>query len=396
VHHFRVTTFAESIARVLHARAGELAARWRVRATAATPRPPSATSVAGEAESVAVARALIACLHTDARCLGEVMRLGWADGAAAQAAGLGVHHVVKDADLLLAILLTAAEESTVGELAETATPSDAFSVARRLQRAASLYGQSAASSYLHALVGAVRARWRLLRHDLRNPLGTIRSALSLMEDETVPQDARSGPRVRAMMARNAGSLEELIAAQLDDRIAESLLAAPQEVSLRDVALAVRRTLRESASLADCEIVVDDGLPAARVDGAAAELTLSTLLLAAITSARPGDVLHVRPHGVSRDGRTISLCIGHDSAADDQRHVTPDDMWDADGMALALALAAEYGGRITRAAGGTALDLELPILPPIDAPRGGPARRASTASPPRVSVGHQRDDVPRAD
>ena len=391
-----MTTFAESIARVLHARADELAARWRVRATAATPRLQSATSVSVEAESVAVARALIACLHTDARCLGEVMRLGWADGAAAQAAGLGVHHVVKDADLLLAILLTAAEESTVGELAAIATPVDAFSIARRLQRGASLYGQSAASSYLHALVGAVRARWRLLRHDLRNPLGTIRSALSLMEDETVPQDARSGPRVRAMMARTAGSLEDLIAAQLDDRIAESLLAAPQEVSLRDVALAVRRTLRESAALADCEIVVDDALPAARVDGAAVELTLSTLLLAAITSAQPGDVLHVRPHGVARDGRTISLCIAHECRASTGEHASASEMWDANGMALALALVAEYGGRVTRGAGGSALDLELPILPPIDAPRGTPPRRSAAVAQPRVSVGHQRDDVTRAD
>lgn len=319
------------------------------------------------------------------------MRLGWADGAAAQNAGLGVHHVVKDADLLLAILLTAAEESACVDPASPATAADAFLVARRLQRAVSLYAQAATSSYLHALVGAVRARWRLLRHDLRNPLGTIQSALSLMEDESVPHDARTGPRVRAMMARNAGSLEHLIAAQLDDRMAEALLAAAQEVSVREIAVAVRRSLREAAELAECEIAIDDTLPSARVDGAALELTLSVLLLAAIACAKPGALLHVRAHASAADPRTISIDVVHEAPAGALADQQP---WDASGLALARSLAADYGGGITDGATDEALELELPILPQSDPPAARGSRRAPPET--RVSVGHQRDDVTRAD
>jgi signal transduction histidine kinase len=385
-----LTTFAESIARVLDARATELADRWRARASAATPRPSAALPLPTDVDRAVVPRALAGCLNTDARCQGEVMRLGWEGGAAAHAAGLAVHHVLKDADLLLAILLTAAEEATAGELADVpATPSEAFNVARRLQRAVGLYSQAAASSYLHALVTSLRARWRLLRHDLRNPLGTIQSALSLMEDETMPVEARSGPRVRAMMARNAVSLEDLIAARLDDRVAEAMLAVPQDVSLRDVAIAVRRSLREPARLAECEIIVEDSLPTASIDAAALELTLSTLLLAAVACAHAGDALRVQVHPLA-SADVVTIRVVHEPAFDSD---AVSDIWDTKGLALASSLAEEYGGSITPA-GSASVELSLPlIVEPQVAPK--PAARRSQADP-RAIVRHARDDVARAD
>jgi K+-sensing histidine kinase KdpD len=334
------------------------------------------------------------------------MSLAWDAGAVAHAAGLSVHHVLKDADLLLAILLWAVEDAArAGELSSDVA-ADAFAVARRLQQAVALHAQAASSSYLHALVGAMRSRWRLLRHDLRNPLGTIRSAVSLMEDEALPAEARTGPRVRAMVARNAGSLERLIADGLDDRVAEALVAAPQEVSLRDVALAVRRTLRDSIRLAQCEVVVDDDLPSARVDEAAMELTLSTLLLAAIARARPGDVLRVtRATSAPPDAVALYVLRERDGA----------DAWDADDLALSTALAREYGGRVAVV---PELALEMPLLPGADGgsvgSNGGPRRaterrarasdarasdaRASDARAPDAlaSERHLRDDVSRAD
>jgi signal transduction histidine kinase len=327
------------------------------------------------------------------------MRLAWDAGAAAHAAGLSVHHVLKDADLLLAILLHAVEDAArAGMLASDATV-DAFAAARRLQQAVALHAQAASSSYLHALVGAMRSRWRLLRHDLRNPLGTIRSAVSLMEDEALPAEARTGPRVRAMVARNAGSLESLIADRLDDRLAEALVAAPQEVSLRDVALAVRRTLRESIRLAQCEVVVADDLPSARVDEAAMELTLSTLLLAAIARARPGDVLRVT-RATSTPSDAVTVCVRREHAGTLSDGT---DAWDADDLALSTALASEYGGHVAIA---PELALEMPLLPSANgegrgAGSNGGARhstmeRRARASDALASDRHLRDDVSRAD
>jgi signal transduction histidine kinase len=411
-----VITFGESVAGVLRPRIVELAARWRERAHAATPRHVLVEQdAANQARAEAVVRAAVACLDRDARWQGEVMRLGWQAGADAHEAGLSVHHVLKDADLLLAILLAAAEDGArAGELPEgPGAVADALVVARRLQRAVGLHAQAAASSCLHAIVSAMRDRWRLLRHDLRNPLGTIRSALSLMEDETVPQEARSGPKIRAMVARNAGSLESLISARLDDRLAAALVAAPQEVSLRDVAVAVRRTLRDAVRLAECEIAVDDALPAARVDEAAAELTLSTLLLSGVACAAPGDVLRVQ-RGPERS-RAVVLCVRRERVGG---AAAAGDPWDPDSLALAIALAGEYGGHVVPArhhaahpdartdaraeahasahgdardvARASTLELVLPLLPSVE------LRRAPDVQRPRRSDRHLRDDVPRAD
>jgi hypothetical protein len=188
----------------------------------------------------------------------------------------------------------------------------------------------------------MRARWRLLRHDPAHPLGTIRSALSLMEDEALPAETRTGPRIRAMVSRNAGSLETLIAAGLDDALAEAIVSAPQEVSLRDVALAVRRTLREAARLAECEIVVEDALPSARVDEAAVELTLATLLLAGRRARRPGDVLRVGAEArrETRAGASSRCACGARRGDGEAARA-----WEPGELALPSALAGEYGGRV---------------------------------------------------
>ncbi len=322
----------------------------------------------------------------DARPAGEVMRLGWSAGRAAFAGGLSVHHVVRDADLLLAVVLADVERSVADTAPEGATAAEAFTVARRLHRAAGRYGQAAVSGFVHALLAELRERYRLLRHDLRNPLGTIRSALSLMEDETVPAETRHGPGIRAMVARNAGSLDHLIALGLDDAAATALLAPPQEVGLRDVALAARREVREAARLAGCEIVVDlpDVAPS-HVDGAALELTLAAVLLAALAQAAPGATLHIgmADTSASHDGDgaevlRVSVLPPRFAAGEPPEVAESALVWDEHGLRLALELARDHGARLGVApqvervrdedrllealAAASAVYLRLPVMP----------------------------------
>lgn len=421
---------SEFVAASLAAHASHLAQHWLERALAATPRSlgpraGAATSVPGaDAANLAadgavaveraeqVVRALAAGVLSSAaaslvmagqhaaaqrvlaggstgdgapramRPAGEVMRLGWSAGAAAFAAGHSVHHVVRDADLLLAVVLADVERA-VADLAPGpgATAADALAVARRLHRATGRYAQAAVSGFVHALLRGLRERYRLLRHDLRNPLGTIRSALSLMEDETVPVETRHGPNIRAMVARNAGSLDRLISRRLDDAAATALLAPPHEVRLRDVAQAARREVREAARLAGVDVVVDvRGDAPLHVDGAALELTLTTVLLSALARAAPGATVRVscadhaprpdptpgalpgapcgeadedcvcvvmrvdveRPGGAvprGADGSAREGAAGPDAPA----LALP--WWDEHGLGLAVALAADHGGRL---------------------------------------------------
>lgn len=315
----------------------------------------------------------------DARPTAEVMRLGWAAGGAAYAAGHSIHHVMRDADLLLAVVL-ADVERVLADVppAPGAGAADGLAVARRLQRATGRYAQAAVSGFVHAMLRGLRERYRLLRHDLRNPLGTIRSALSLMEDETVPVETRQGPNIRAMVARNAGSLDRLITRRLDDAAAVALLAPSHAVSVRDVALAARREVREAARLAGCHVTVEvpDDAPS-RVDGAALELTLTTVLLAALAHATPGGRVRVRcadrapdvdraPGGADESGAPpddvpgrmcvvlrVDLelpdgqipCQGDDMVVGAVPSAVRTPCWDEQGLDLALALAHDHGGRL---------------------------------------------------
>lgn len=371
------TTFSESLANALFAQTAAIAARWRERASAAAPRPFAVE--AGNADADGVVRAFITSLQKDARWFGEVMRSGWEAGAAAHQAGLAPHHLLTDAELLTAILLAAAEQyasqgDATGTLPPVATAADGIGAARRLQRAGAIYTHAAVASFLHAIVTALRARYRILRHDLRNPVGTIRGALALMDDETVPTETRLGPNVRAMVVRNAVSLDRLIAANLGDATADALLGTPQETSLRDLALATRRALREPARLAGCDIVVATDLPAARVDAVGVELTLSALLLAGLACADAADVFRVeaafdeRPDhdagegSVPRSGgASVTLRLVHERSGATAGGATPDDLaslaaadaplrprapsWEVHGLDLAASVAVEFGGRI---------------------------------------------------
>jgi hypothetical protein len=242
-----------------------------------------------------VVRALVGVLRKDARPIGEVMRLGWRSGADAQGGGLSLRHVVRDGELLLAVLLAETERVLAAAPADVGgTPAEAIAVARRLHQGVGSWTQAAVSGFVHAFLGALRERYRVLRHDLRNPLGTIQSALSLMEDESVPLELRQGPNVRAMVARNAGSLERLIAAGLDDSAAAGLFAAAQEVVVRDVALAARREVRDVSRSTGLAVAVEvPAGPSARVDAAALELALTALYLSAAARAAVGDLLVVQ-------------------------------------------------------------------------------------------------------
>lgn len=371
------------------------------RASAATPRPAGLTSpapddgAAAEAAEVDAAERVVcalaasvlsstaaALMHAggypvdashDARPTAEVMRLGWTAGGAAYAAGHSVHHVVRDADLLLAIVLADVERVVAERPPKPGVgPAAGLAVARQLHRAATRYTQAAVSGFVHALLRGLRERYRLLRHDLRNPLGTIRSALSLMEDESVPVETRQGPNIRAMVARNAGSLDRLIGRRLDDASAVALLAPSRMVSVRDVVLAARREVRDAARLAGCDVVVDvpDTVPS-QVDGAALELTLTAVLLAGLVHAPAGGRVRVqcvdRPPSAVPDPAGDDQGIAHcavlrvDLERADGRVPCQDDdpladalevprsargpCWDEEGLELALALAQDHGGRL---------------------------------------------------
>lgn len=273
--------------------AQSIAQRWDEQARSVELRE---TDVHGVADRVATGRALILALGraltSDAGTSEDAIAIGLAYGADAFSEGISLHHMLKGLDLLEAMVLFTIENDLAAHDGGGYGLAHGVQLARRFRRFSSLAAIAAAKGYTQAVSDEMRDRFRHLRHDLRNPLGTIKSVLSLMDDQSVPTDARAHPRFRVMASRNARSLDELIAARLSD--AEALLPvfAHQRVSLRRIACSVRRELRAEADARGATVVIDADAQRVRVDAAGVELLLHELLHAALQEAQAAEELRV--------------------------------------------------------------------------------------------------------
>ena len=276
------------VATALGSRASDIATRWDAQARMVALRDEA--NDARPSIAPALVNSLATALASDGATSDDLVALGLAFGEDAFERGGSLHHALKGLDLLSAMTLYAVEVIVVDETEATAV--DGVHVSRRLQQATSLLSLAATKGYTQAMGEAMRSRFRHLRHDLRNPLGTIKSVLAMMDDETMPAEARSHPRFRAMATRNARSLGDLIADRLSDVEAVVPALLQQSASLRTVACGVRRDLRAETEARSATIVVDGARTRVMVDAVGLELMLHELLLAALHEATAGDELSV--------------------------------------------------------------------------------------------------------
>jgi signal transduction histidine kinase len=291
----RVDALEACVLPVLQQQSADLAERWTTQA--------QSVLLLGGADRQSAARvmdaqglvgALIAAFASGDSIPKDSVRHGMQFGAAAFARGVSVHHVLKAIDLLMAMMLFALE-SALGEVdAEFDTnAADGVRLSRRLQRGGALLSLAVTRGYMQAYADALRDRFRHLRHDLRNPLGTIKSVLALMDDDSVPFEARANPAFRGMAVRNANLLEELIADRLGDAVVLPSTVAGQDVSIPAIVHAVRRELRAEAERRGVSIVVEPGGPLhGSVDAAGLDLLLHEVLQATLRECQPGERLHI--------------------------------------------------------------------------------------------------------
>jgi signal transduction histidine kinase len=362
------------VANVLLGQVPDIATRWKQQAQAVALREQTETGVErGESSAVLLIQALAATLASDGASSEDSVMLGLTYGADAFEEGSSLHHMLKGLDLLGAMTLYAVETAVSSEMAAAGGVADGVRLCRRLQQAMSLLTLASTKGYTQAVNDRLRDQFRHLRHDLRNPLGTIKSVLALMDDETMPADARTHPRFRAMAARNARSLEELIGARLSD--ASVLLPAltHQSVSLRTIACGVRRDLRAEWASRAITVSIANARARVRVDAVSLELLLHAILLAALQEVTEGDELLIDfPQTVADRVDLVLTC-----------EPARPPITDAGARARLAALAARMGARLelhdqvvlsitTRrsesldpaVAGDT--EVEAPLIPRVDA------------------------------
>lgn len=284
-------SFEHFVSIAVGAAAESLGERWQRQARSVAPRSAMHRTLADPVHAVRVVTSLGLCLRDEGCWQDEMMREGWEFGESAHETGLTLHYMLKEIDLLVAMALYAAERAA-GEYPGTASAVAGIALARRLHRSFSLFTLASAKGFTHGYLRALRGQLSTVRHDLRNPLGTIRNALSMMDDERVSPERRNDPRYRAMLSRNASALDALISRELGDPVVLPAEFVRQEVSLRDVALAVRRDLREEARAAGSSIEVQESLPTVMIDSTGFELILKSVAIAALRRARAGTVVRI--------------------------------------------------------------------------------------------------------
>ena len=254
-------------------------------------------------------RVIATALLTESASSESIVSLGLTMGTEAFEQGASLHHTLKGVDLLIAMVLYAVETAVSVGGSPDETASDGVHLCRRVQQAVSLLSLAVVNGYTQAVGGGMRDQFRTLRHDLRNPLGTIKNVLALMDDESMPAEARSNPRFRAMAKRNARSLEAMIVARLGDEAAVMPALAHQYVSLRTLAAGVRRELRAEATMRKVRVAIAPAGPRVHVNAASLELVLLAVLEAVLAEAHDGEEVRIDFDEVRSDRATIVVaCI----------------------------------------------------------------------------------------
>jgi hypothetical protein len=284
------------VAEVLKRQARGIAKGWERRAwSVARHDSPDGAMLTHRNRAEAIVKSLAISVASGGAGSEGMIPLGLACGTEAFEAGVSLHQMLKGLDLLSAMVLYGVETALTGEVAADLRdlgPADTLRLARCLQQSMSLVSLAAAKGYTQAASSRIRANFRHLRHELRNPLGTIKSVLALMEDETIPIDERANPRFRAMARRNARLLGELIADRLNDSAVVSPLLTYQNISLRTVVCAIRRDLRGQAAVRSATILVAGTKARVRVDAVGLELMLHELLRVTLQEASEGDEISI--------------------------------------------------------------------------------------------------------
>lgn len=287
-----------------------------------------------------------------ARARERLVEIGWEVGWQRCAADGSLPELVRELSALRRALLEECE-AEVNEVDAPAAAGSGIRLALRITDACAALEHAAVGGFVSAQASRMRKHFRRLRHDLLNPIGTVRSAVAMMQDSSVPAPAGGKNRFPDMIARNAGTLATMIGERLSDSAAAASAGIVREVSLRDLALAVRRDLEEIAVGAECEIAVADDLPAARVDPSFVVTVLKSVLGVALARAKPHHRIAVRSGAVRERAVAIAVAFeGADGGGGEPPLAASD-------LAGAGEIATRGGGRVRV---GAAVEIEVPRLP----------------------------------
>jgi hypothetical protein len=182
-----------------------------------------------------------------------------------------------------------------------------------------------------------------------------------------------------MVVRNASSIDRLIGGQLSDDAVVDTALSRQAVSLYEVALAVRRELRDEATACGCTIEVDETLPERELDPVGVELALRTLVSEALGVAAEGSRVRIGFDGTAKATACVLVTVEGGSLPEGETPLDPSLLaevarWSGGGRAKGTRMRAqlEFPAVATETpevppASSASLTPEMPVL--ADRPAG---------------------------
>jgi signal transduction histidine kinase len=211
-------------------------------------------------------------------------------GALRHKQGFDAYEILKEYEILGGILFTFFSK-TADEIDEPCGRGELLTCASRLFRAVTIIQQSTMTHFLMLAdqriaerEGRLRAFNRVLSHEIKNRIGAIIGASSIMEEGAVPEEGRS--KMLAMIGRNARDMKVTVDNVLVMSQMENNVRQHRNVRLFEAAKEAVRQVREAAQAAGVEVRVDSAMPDIEVNASVVELCITNYLSNAIKYADP--------------------------------------------------------------------------------------------------------------
>jgi signal transduction histidine kinase len=225
-------------------------------------------------------------LDADAPVVAKAMELG----ALRHSQGFDAYEILKEHEILGAIIMAYLGE-IIDEMGEVATPRELIATWERIAHATELIRQATMTHFLRLSHEQVQERENRLRrfnrmvsHELKNRVGAIRGAASLLPESWL--EAADRERFHRIILQNASGLQHV----LEDLEALSRMESDarqrRNVLLPQAAAEAARQLRDAVRARGVVIRIADDLPAVEVDAATVELCLTNYLSNAVKYSDP--------------------------------------------------------------------------------------------------------------
>ena len=203
---------------------------------------------------------------------------------------------------------------------------EAFGVHRRLTRSVRVLMRTTVDTFVSEYTTTIqeqneriRAFNRAASHELRSPIGTLRFAGALLDNEVVRQDPRRLAKVASTVRTSAERLTWLVEnLQRIARMRDPMdVPSEQRVELTKLSEEVARQLAEMATARGVTIRVAPDLPGLRTDPARIELVLLNLVANAVKYSDPGkpepfvEIVRARRADdvvSGADGASCTICV----------------------------------------------------------------------------------------